>query len=94
MSTREVPEAKPAAVVVAGFTPEELTEIRRGLVQRLTVAQSNLRDRRNQDDLPGWRDIYETCWRAYTKVVDALTAPSVEPPCDDEFAYLSRPVED
>lgn len=104
MCAQEIPEAKSADVVISGFYDYELVEMRRGLVQRMTVAQANIRDKRNTDDLPDWRDMYEACWSAYSKITKALGgsfATTVEhpnhtllaePPCDDEFDYLSRPV--
>lgn len=96
MLPSEVPPAKPTDVVVSGFSDNELDEMMRGLVQRMTVAQSNIRDKRNTDDMPDWRDIYETCWSAYRKISDAIEHANhtlvTEPPCDDEFAHLSRPV--
>lgn len=99
MLPSSVPPAEPAEVVaITGFTSYELVEMRRGLVQRLTVAQSNIRDKRNTDDVPDWRDVYEDCWSAYSKISKALAPPEKSavsgavPPCDDEFDYLSRPV--
>lgn len=92
MRSPEVPTPEPAEVVVlTGFTSLELTEMQRGLVQRLTVAQSNIRDKRNTDDVPDWRDIYETCCSAYTKIIKAVEHAN-HTLINDEFSYLSRPV--
>lgn len=92
MSPQNVPTAEPAKVVVSGFTSRELDEMRRGLVQRMTVAKSNIIDKRNTDDAPDWRDMYETCWSAYSKISKALSDSAKPLEHDDEFAFLSKPV--
>lgn len=94
MLPHEVSEAQPATVVIDGFTPVELDEIRRGLVQRMSVAQSNIRDKRNKYDTTDWRDMYEACWSAYSKISKALAKANVQlsHDSDTEFDYLSKPV--
>lgn len=97
MSAQSVPEAQPADVVSIAFTERELLEVRRGLVHRLTVANANLRDKRNPGDYAAWAEMRDACWAAYRKIgcIPATThepdiLPARTPVIMDEHEYLTR----
>lgn len=66
--------------VMAGFTADEVTEIRRGLLHRMTVAQANRNDTSiAPDQRARWEAMYITDWAAFNKVTQATSPVGPNP---------------
>lgn len=100
MSPPQVPntdQAGPELVTITlEVTQHELIEFRRGAVQRMSVARSNMGDGTlSPAGRLYWYNMYDVNWKLYQKLLQAVKPPHLQDvivPKGDEFDYLSQEV--